>query len=91
MGIGPGDEVLVQDYTFFATAMPLFQLGAAPVPVDVDYSGELDLDQAHALITPATKALVATHMWGHPQQMRRLRSFCGRHGIARGRQCRPAR
>ncbi|MEV4179957.1 aminotransferase class I/II-fold pyridoxal phosphate-dependent enzyme [Streptosporangium canum] len=82
LGVGPGDEVLVQDYTFFATAMPLFMLGACPVLVDVDQDGALNLEQAAALITPRTKAVVITHMWGHPQDTVRLRAFCDQHGLA---------
>src|SRR4051794_6822434 len=55
LGIGPGDEVIVQDYTFCATAMPLLQLGAVPVLADVDRHGELDLERARPLVTDATK------------------------------------
>ncbi|WDZ90381.1 DegT/DnrJ/EryC1/StrS aminotransferase family protein [Nocardiopsis sp. HUAS JQ3] len=87
LDIGPGDEVLVQDYTFFATATPLFQLGAVPVLVDVDSVGTVDLDQAARLLTPRTKALVITHMWGHPQDTRRLRQFCDQNTIALVEDC----
>ncbi|GAA2096237.1 DegT/DnrJ/EryC1/StrS family aminotransferase [Actinomadura alba] len=82
LGIGPGDEVIVQDYTFFATAMPLLQLGAVPVLADVDRHGELDLERATPLVTNKTKALVVTHMWGNPQATRRLRAWCDHHGLA---------
>ena len=81
LGIGPGDEVIVQDYTFFATAMPLFQLGAIPVLADVDDRGGLDLVLAASLVTPATRAVVVTHMWGSPQDMRRLRAWCDQRGL----------
>ncbi len=76
LGIGPGDEVITQDYTFFATAMPLFQLGAVPVLADVSARGDLDLDRAASLVSSRTKALVVTHMWGNPQDTRRLRAWC---------------
>jgi dTDP-4-amino-4,6-dideoxygalactose transaminase len=76
LGIGPGDEVIVQDYTFFATAMPLFQLGATPVLADVDRHGDLDLDRAASLVTTRTKTVVVTHMWGNPQDTRSLRAWC---------------
>jgi dTDP-4-amino-4,6-dideoxygalactose transaminase len=81
LGIGPGDEVIVQDYTFFATAMPLFQLGAIPVLADVDDHGDLDLVLAESLVNAATRAVVVTHMWGSPQDMRRLRSWCDQRGL----------
>src|SRR5690606_24146584 len=70
LGLGPGDEVIVQDYTFFATATPLLQLGAVPVLADVDIHGELDLGRASELLTDCTKAVVITHMWGNPQNTR---------------------
>lgn len=87
LGLGPGDEVIVQDYTFFATAMPLFQLGVAPVLADVDQDGALDLDHAAGLVTSATKAVVVTHMWGNPQDTRRLRSWCDERGLALVEDC----
>lgn len=87
LGVGPGDEVLVQDYTFFATAMPMFVLGATPVLVDVTPDGDLNLEQAATLITPRTKAVVVTHMWGHPQDTTLLRAFCDQHGLALVEDC----
>lgn len=87
LGVGPGDEVLAQDYTFFASAMPLFVLGASPVPVDVTPDGEIDLDAADALITTRTRALVITHMWGSPQDMRAVRAWCDAHDLALVEDC----
>jgi dTDP-4-amino-4,6-dideoxygalactose transaminase len=87
LGIGPGDEVIVQDYTWPATAMPLFQLGALPVLADVDRRGELDLDQAAGLVTGKTRAVAVTHMWGNPQDMRRLRAWCDDRGLALVEDC----
>lgn len=80
-GIGPGDEVLVQAYTFFATAMPLFQLGAVPVVVDTTIFGGPDLAEAEVLLTERTKALVITHMWGIPLETQPYRDFCDRFGL----------
>jgi dTDP-4-amino-4,6-dideoxygalactose transaminase len=82
LGIGPGDEVIVQDYTFFATAMPLLICGALPVLADVEADGALNLAAAAALVTERTKAVVVTHMWGAPQDMRALRTWCDRHRLA---------
>jgi perosamine synthetase len=87
LGIGPDDEVIVQDYTFFATATPLLQLGAVPVLAAVDVHGELDLERAAGLVTQATKALVVTHMWGNPQNTRRLRAWCDARGLALVEDC----
>jgi perosamine synthetase len=83
LGIEPGDEVISTVYSFQATAAPLLHLGARVVFCDVEPdTGNIDLDQAAALITPRTKALVTNHMWGHPIDVPRARALCDRHGIA---------
>lgn len=87
LGFGPGDEVIVQDYTFFATAMPLLQLGVVPVLADVTPCGDLDLERAADLVTPRTKAVVITHMWGNPQPARHLRAWCDTQGLALVEDC----
>ncbi|MGH3242002.1 MAG: DegT/DnrJ/EryC1/StrS family aminotransferase [Spirillospora sp.] len=87
LGIGPGDEVIVQDYTFFATATPLLQLGAVPVLADVDKHGELDLERAGELVTDRTRTVVVTHMWGNPQNTRRLRAWCDARGLTMVEDC----
>ncbi|WP_116210025.1 DegT/DnrJ/EryC1/StrS family aminotransferase [Streptomyces olivoreticuli] len=80
-GIGPGDEVIVPALTFHATATPLFHLGAHPVLADVDDRGQLDLDAAARRITARTKAVVAVHLWGLPEDMDALVSFADEHGL----------
>src|SRR6185369_9905862 len=58
LGIGPGDEVLVPDNTFIATALAVISLGATPVPVDIDPSTYLiDLSDAKTRLTSRTKAI----------------------------------
>lgn len=76
-----GDEVIVPAYTFHATATPLFHLGARPVLIDCDPLGNIDTDAVEAAITPATRAIVVTHMWGVPAQVDRLTSIAAAHGI----------
>ncbi|WP_280447108.1 DegT/DnrJ/EryC1/StrS family aminotransferase [Nocardia brasiliensis] len=80
-GIGPGDEVIVPAYTFFATATPLLHLGATPVLADCDASGNLDPDDLPRRITDRTKAIVVTHMWGMPAQVQRLKALADVHGV----------
>jgi perosamine synthetase len=67
--LGPGDEVIVPAYTFFATATPLLALGATPVLADCDESGGLDPREVRRLLTERTRAVVVTHMWGIPADM----------------------
>nr|WP_251076747.1 aminotransferase class I/II-fold pyridoxal phosphate-dependent enzyme [Streptomyces benahoarensis] len=80
-GIGPGDEVIVPALTFHATATPLFHLGARPVLADVDTHGQLDLNDAARRITARTKAIVAVHLWGLPENMDALTDFSSRHSL----------
>lgn len=68
-GLGEGDDVLVPGYTFFATAMPLFRLGCRPILVDSLDNGNIDPADIRRKVTPATKAIVITHMWGIPCDM----------------------
>lgn len=79
--LGPGDEVIVPAYTFFATVTPLLHLGAVPVLADCDETGNLDPDDAARRITPDTKAIVVTHMWGLPADMLRLETIADEHDL----------
>src|SRR3989338_6688505 len=66
LNLQPGDEVIVPDYTFFATATPLFILGAVPILADCRPNGNIDSVSVQAKICPKTRAIVMTHMWGIP-------------------------
>jgi len=83
LGIGAGDEVIIPDYTFVATASAVLYAGAMPVTVDV--SGEtfcIDPKLAEAAITPRTKAIIAVHMGGHPADLDALGGLAKKKGIA---------
>ncbi|MEV4731944.1 DegT/DnrJ/EryC1/StrS family aminotransferase [Saccharopolyspora sp. NPDC049426] len=82
LGLHDGHEVLAPAYTFHATASPLFHLRASPVLVDCDPLGNLDPDAAEAAITPRTRAIAVTHLWGVPAQIERLRALADRYGLA---------
>ena len=82
LGIGPGDEVITASFSFFATAEAISAVGAMPVFVDVEESSYLiDLDQAEAAITTATKALIPVHLFGRPVDMEQVCAIAGRHGL----------
>ena len=83
LGIGEGDEVIVTDYTFFASASAVACVNAIPVLVDVDaHTFCIDPDAVVAAITPRTRAIIAVHLAGHPADLDRLTAICARHGLA---------
>lgn len=70
LGIGPGDEVLVPDFTFIATAEAVANVGATPVMVDVDPATfNMDPEAARAAMTPKVKAIVPVSLFGQPAPM----------------------
>lgn len=82
LGIGPGDEVIMADTNWIATASPIVNLGAKPVFVDIlEDSWCIDPEKAEAAITPRTKAIVAVHLYGNLCDMDRLLAIGEKHGI----------
>ena len=82
LGIGHGDEVIVPNFTFVATASAVLFANALPVLVDVDPETHcIDPALAEAAITPRTKAIIAVHMGGHPADLDRLQELAQRNGI----------
>ena len=70
MGIGPGDEVVVPTFTFFATAGCVSRLGATPVFVDVDPDTfNVTADAIERAITPKTKLIIPVHLFGQCADM----------------------
>jgi perosamine synthetase len=83
LGIGPGDEVLVPDLTFIATANAVTYCGAVPVLVDVDpATWTIDPEAAARRVTPRTRAVVPVHLYGHPADMDPLLALAARHRLA---------
>ena len=80
--IAPGDEVIVPDSTFVATASAVLFAGAVPVMVDVLPDTDcIDPDLVEAAISPRTKAIIAVHLGGHPADLDRLCDISARRGI----------
>ncbi len=82
MGIGAGDEVIVPNATFVATASAVLFAGALPVLVDVSADSFcIDPELAEAAITENTKAIIAVHMGGRPADLDQLTAVAKKHGI----------
>jgi dTDP-4-amino-4,6-dideoxygalactose transaminase len=82
LGIGPGDEVILPSYTFFATGSAVWRLGAMPVFVDIDPATYNLYPQATAaLITRATKAILPVHLFGQCADMDALGAIARQHGL----------
>lgn len=82
LGIGPGDEVILADTNWIATAAPIVHLGAKPVFVDIlPDTWCIDPELAERAITSRTKAIVAVHLYGNLCDMSRLQATSMAHNI----------
>lgn len=82
LGIGEGDEVIVPDLTFAASANTVIHVGARPVLVDVDPDTWcISVAAIEAAITPRTRAVMPVHVFGRPAPMTEIRDFCHARGI----------
>src|SRR5690242_8018938 len=82
LGIHPGDEVILGDINWIASAAPITYLGATPVFVDVlPDTWCLDPAKVEAAITPRTKAIIAVHLYGNLCDMDALLAIGAKHAI----------
>jgi perosamine synthetase len=82
LGLKPGDEVIVPDLTFVATANAVAYTGATPVLADID-ADTLCIDPASvkSLISERTRAIIPVHLYGHPADMDALLEIGRAHGV----------
>jgi len=82
LGISDGDEVIVPECTWIATAAPITYLRAVPVFCDIDpVNWCLDPESVERSITPRTKAIIAVDLFGNMPLMDELRAVADKHGI----------
>lgn len=80
--IGPGDEVIVPDETWVATANAVRYVGATPVFADIEIdTWNIDVNSIESLITSKTKAIIAVHMYGHPSRMSGILEIASKYGL----------
>ena len=83
LDVGPGDEVILPPFTFFATVGSIIRVGATPVFVDIDpLTFNIDPDLIEAKITPRTKAIMPVHLFGQCCEMDPIWDIADRHGLA---------
>lgn len=82
VGVEQGDEVICPTYTFPSTVTPILQLGGVPVLADVEsLTGNLDIQDVSRKLTDRTRAIVVTHMFGHPAAGLALASLAKENGL----------
>src|SRR5262245_53441412 len=82
LGVGPGDEVILPPFTFFASVGAVCRLGARPVFADIDSATfNLDPHQVESKITEHTRAIMPVHLFGQCAEMETLWSIAERHDV----------
>ena len=81
LGIGPGDEVITVDNTFYATAGAIVAVGATPVLVDCDERFQISLSHIEMQITKKTKAILPVHWAGASPDMKAILHLANNSGI----------
>lgn len=82
IGVGPGDEIIVPDFTMIASAFAVCYTGALPVFADADRTTwNVSPAAIAAKITPRTKAIMPVHILGNPCDMEAIRDLAACHGL----------
>jgi len=83
LGIGPGDEVIVPDVTWIASAAPITYVGAKPVFADIDAKTWcLSTESLEECITPKTKVVIPVHLYGNVPDMDSIQNVVKQHNIS---------
>jgi perosamine synthetase len=81
-GISSGDEVIVSAQSFAATANAVLYTGAKPIFVDVDEeTWNIDPSKIESAISPKTKAILVTHLFGNPCDISEIQALCKRYSL----------
>ena len=81
LGIGSGDEVIVQGNTYIASVMGITINGATPVFVEPDEYFNIDADKIEEKITDKTKAILVVHLYGQASRMDKIVDICKTHNL----------
>lgn len=81
LGIGTGDEVILQANTFFATAIAISRVGAKPVFIDHDEYYLLDIDSIESALSNKTKAIISVNLYGQLNDNLLLSKIAKKHNL----------
>lgn len=81
LGIGDGDEIIVQGNTYIASVMGITINGAVPVFVEPDEFFNIDATQIESKITDKTKAVLVVHLYGQASNMDPIVALCNKYGL----------
>ena len=81
LGIGRGDEVIVQANTYIATVLGITENNATPVFVEPDEYFNMDADKIEQAITDRTKAIMVTHLYGQASEMTKIVDIAKKHHL----------
>lgn len=81
VGLGEGDEVLVQGNTYIASVMGISINGATPVFIEPNEFYQLDETKLEEKLTDKTKAVLVVHLYGHAAKMDAITEFCKKHNL----------
>ncbi len=81
LGIGEGDEVIVQANTYIATVLGITENGATPIFVEPDEYFNIDADRIEAAITDKTKAIMVVHLYGQASNMNRIVEIANKYKL----------
>lgn len=81
LGVGPGDEVITQGFTFVATWEAIFDAGAIPVFAEIDETLCLDPEDMAKKISPRTRAIIPVHMCGAQARIKEIVTIAEKHHI----------
>ena len=79
--VGPGDEVIIPAWTWYACYATVIQVGALPVFAEIDESFNLDPDDIERHITPQTRVIMAVHLQGNPADMDPILALARKHNL----------
>ncbi len=81
LGVGAGDEVIIQGNSYIAGVIGITANGAVPVFVEPDRYYQIDASKIEEKITPKTKAVLVVHLYGHVAQMDEAVRICKKYGL----------